>query len=83
MCHADPQTDDIGFLHDHEEEYDSNPRPSYALIDTEGDRVANIKIERVEYDVQKVSDALADIDLPMAAVMSKRVLTVVMKHATH
>ncbi len=54
--------------------YDGDPCPSYVVIDTKGDEVSDIRIERVEYNTKSISHRLNAISLPMARLMAERVL---------
>jgi putative phosphoesterase len=51
---------------------DGDPRAAYALIDLAGGRIG-VRVRRVEYDTQRLADAVAEHDLPEAfAVMATR-----------
>jgi len=55
--------------------YDGKPRPSWAIVETAGGEVTDVRIGRTRYDTGPVSRRLAEIGLPMADAMSERVRT--------
>jgi putative phosphoesterase len=54
--------------------YDGDPRPCYAVFDALQGKVSQIRIERVEYNTYAVSQKLGHIQIPMAELMSRRVV---------